>query len=93
MSQPGAPAAAEKGLARVVKGTFPSVSTPQAKLCGRTGPAVAHTACCGQCVVAISSQLVCSRLAARRIRRGGWRWARGGVKLLGAHTTAAIVWS
>ena len=43
----GAPAVAEGRLARAVKGRFPSVPTPSAKLCGRTGPGAAHTACCG----------------------------------------------
>ena len=79
----GAPAAAGERLARAVKGTFPSAPTPSAKLCGRTGPGVAHTACCVQGVSADSSQLVFSRLAARGIRRGGERCAREGVKLFG----------
>ena len=89
----GAPAAAGERLARAVKGTFPSALTPSAKLCGRTGSGAAHTACCVQGVSADSSQLVFSRLAARGIRRGGERWAREGVELLGADTMAAIVWS
>ena len=87
-----AAAAAEVRFARAVKGGFPSAPTPQAKLCGRTGPGAAHTVCCVGFLGGFFSaglQQACRLLNPP----GGGRWAREGVKLLGADTMAAIVWS